>query len=294
MSTRIPWFTITLSGIQVAAFLYDVCRLWSECGIAVGLFGPGIPDLCSDIVYSPWKRQEWWRHVTHCFAHDGWAHLVGNLMLNFIFGMPIERAYGSLQTGTLFFAGVLSASLGCSVLRPELAGAGGSAGLGALMAALLTMRDIKMRKTKLLAAYGIIEDVIRLILFGFNGVSESDMDLAKMVKGSDFLAHEIGIITGFLFGLYMIGYMEARSWKGILFRVSFAIWIMLFSAAIFMNIFHSEWFPPETAPSCKSICYFFEESTSPGKPADLWINIHKKILKELATTRKELHDIFNL
>ena len=105
-------------------------------------------------------------------------------MLNFIFGMPIERAYGSLQTGTLFFAGVLSASLGCSVLRPELAGAGGSAGLGALMAALLTMRDIKMRKTKLLAAYGIIEDVIRLILFGFNGVSESDMDLAKMVKGS--------------------------------------------------------------------------------------------------------------
>ena len=288
--SHFPWFTLTLSGIQAAAFMYEANCLWNECGIAVGLYGPGIPDLCSDIVYSPTKRHQWWRHITHCFAHDGWLHIVGNLILNLLFGMPIERVYGPLKTGALFFAGVLTASLGCSVLRPDIAGAGGSAGLCAFMAALLTMKEHKMRKTKLLAAFSILEDLTRFIFFGFNSVRDSDADLLKQIKSSDFVAHEIGTITGFLYGLYVLGNMEVQSWKGILLRISLVLWNILVIAAVFINIFMEEWFPPESGPICKSICDGFYGITLPGKPSDMWINIHRKILKELSTTRRQIQD----
>ena len=285
-----PWFTITLSGIQAAAFLYEASRLWNECGIPVGLYGPGIPDLCSDIVYSPTKRCQWWRHITHCFAHDGWLHILGNLVLNFLFGMPIERAYGPLQTGALFFAGVLNASLGCSVLRPDIAGAGGSAGLCAFMAALLTMKEHKITKTKQLAAFSIIEDLARFICFGFNSVNDTDADLLKQIKSSDFVAHEIGTITGFLYGLYVLGNMEVRSWKGTLLRISIVLWHILIIAAVLINIFKEEWFPPESGPICKSICDGFYGSTLPGKSSDMWINIHRKIQMELLKTRRQFQD----
>lgn len=285
-----PWFTITLSGIQAAAFMYEASRLWNDCGIAVGLYGPGIPDLCSDIVYSPTQRRQWWRHITHCFAHDGWLHILGNLSLNFIFGMPIEQVYGPLQTGALFFAGVLTASLGCSVIRPDVAGAGGSAGLCAFMAALLTMRKHKIKKTKLLAAFGILEDVTRFICFGFDSVHDGDADLLKQIKTSDFVAHEIGTITGFLYGLYVIGGMEVRPWKGTLLRISLAMWLMLIITAVLINLFMREWFPPESGPICKSICDGFFGLTSPGNPSDMWINIHRKIQMDLLTTRRQFQE----
>ena len=104
------------------------------------------------------------------------------------------------------------------------------------------------------------------------------------------MAHEIGTITGFLYGLYVLGNMEVQSWKGILLRISLVLWNILVIAAVFINIFMKEWFPPESGPICKSICDGFYGITLPGKPSDMWINIHRKILKELSTTRRQIQD----
>ena len=60
-----------LSAIQMVISTYEVNRLWSDCGVAVGFTGPGISTGCSHFVYDPEKRHEVWRHITHAFAHDG-------------------------------------------------------------------------------------------------------------------------------------------------------------------------------------------------------------------------------
>ena len=146
-----PWFIVTLSAIQMAVFTYEVNILWRECGVAVGLYGPGIPNSCSYFVYDPSKRSKIWRHITHSFAHDGWLHLVFSSMLNnLFFGMPVEQVKGTLHTCALYFCGVLTSSLICSVVNPASGGIGGSAGTLALMGVLLSInKKHKITKTKI-------------------------------------------------------------------------------------------------------------------------------------------------
>lgn len=63
-------------------------------------------------IYHPDKRHELWRFMTYMFLHAGWFHLGFNLLIQLVFGLPLEMVHGSGRIACIYFSGVLAGSLG--------------------------------------------------------------------------------------------------------------------------------------------------------------------------------------
>ena len=287
--SNFPWFIIAFSGFQMAVFAYEVNRLWSECDIIVGLYGPGISTRCSSFAYDPARRWEVWRHITHSFAHDGWAHLATGLFYNLVFGIPVERVHGTLHTCILYFTGVSACSLICSVLRPDVAGIGGSAGTMALLGAVITMNNHKMRKTKIFAVFTIACEpmvFIYLTYFDTDFGTTSMQYLIQAAKNSDVLGHLAGFFTGTLYGLLALRKVETPPWKRNLIWVCFFLWLAMIIATVLINALADDWFlPDKSGRICKSICRDLLGESRIGKPITFWEGLQERVKKEIFPRR---------
>ena len=56
----------------------------------------------------PWN---WWRVLTAAFAHRSARHIIGNMLLLFIFGRPIEHRYGSKKFLWMYLTAAVAANL---------------------------------------------------------------------------------------------------------------------------------------------------------------------------------------
>ena len=52
------------------------------------------------------RKGEVWRLVTSCMLHSNWGHLVGNVIVQLLFGLPLEMLHGSLRIGAIYVGGV--------------------------------------------------------------------------------------------------------------------------------------------------------------------------------------------
>ena len=282
----------------MAVFTYEANFLWRECGTAVGLYGPGIIDSCSSFCYDPSKRREVWRHLTHSFAHDGLMHLVfSSLFTNLLFGIPVELAYGPLHTCALYFCGVLTTSLFCSVVKPAIGGIGGSAGSMALMGVLLTMNRHKMPKTKFFAALVVAGEPLGFIYLNYfhnDSVrrTKSMEIIFEKLQESDVLGHLVGFVTGILFGARIRRGVEDGSWKGHVLTICTFCWIAMITIVVLINVFAEDWFLPEesdleSALVCKSFCRQLHWEAHVGKPITFWEGLQETIKNEILPKRVE-------
>ena len=74
---------------------------------------------------------------TNCAFVGRWLHLLFNLLVQVLVGLPLEMVHGSLRIGVVYMAGVLAGSLGTSVFDTEVYLVGASGGVYALLAAHL-------------------------------------------------------------------------------------------------------------------------------------------------------------
>jgi membrane associated rhomboid family serine protease len=81
------------------------------------------------------------RLVTALFLHADWAHLLGNLVFLLIFGLPAERAMGSLRFLGLFLFGGAVANLAAalSIGAPDRIIIGASGAVSAVIGAYLAL-----------------------------------------------------------------------------------------------------------------------------------------------------------
>ncbi|MGC9320196.1 MAG: rhomboid family intramembrane serine protease, partial [Armatimonadota bacterium] len=83
------------------------------------------------------QRLEWWMPVTHMFAHGGLLHLLGNMLVLWVFGPHAEGALGRGKFLVLYFsAGFASAALhllASAMLYPENLAVGMLGASGAVM-----------------------------------------------------------------------------------------------------------------------------------------------------------------
>lgn len=71
------------------------------------------------------------------FYFCSWLHLLFNLLVQVLVGLPLEMVHGSLRIGAVYMAGVLAGSLGTSVFDTDVYLVGASGGVYALLAAHL-------------------------------------------------------------------------------------------------------------------------------------------------------------
>uniref|UniRef100_A0A1A8RN55 rhomboid protease n=1 Tax=Nothobranchius rachovii TaxID=451742 RepID=A0A1A8RN55_9TELE len=62
----------------------------------------------SPLTYTPDKREEAWRFISYMFVHAGVEHIVGNLLMQLLLGIPLELVHKGFEVGMVYLSGVLA------------------------------------------------------------------------------------------------------------------------------------------------------------------------------------------
>ena len=105
---------------------------------------------CSYLIYDPRQRQQAWRFLTYQFVHAGTQHIVFNMAMQLMVGVPLELSQrgwlGKLKLLTLYMAGVLLGSVAGAIPSRNSLLCGASAGVYALIAAHLATLIINWKE----------------------------------------------------------------------------------------------------------------------------------------------------
>ncbi|KAL0604730.1 Rhomboid-related protein 2 [Plecturocebus cupreus] len=98
-----PVFIISISLAELAVFIYYA--VWKPQKQWITL-GTGILE--SPFIYSPEKREEAWRFISYMLVHAGVQHILGNLCMQLVLGIPLEMVHKGLRVGLVYLAGVIA------------------------------------------------------------------------------------------------------------------------------------------------------------------------------------------
>ena len=154
--------------------------------VYLGARGKGYSDL---VLYGPLVAQgDWWRLITSGFMHDPGSilHIALNMYALFWLGRMIEPALGHARFLGIYFAALLTGSLGVLLLEPDVRAVGASGAIFGLFGALVVLRKQVGADTGGLA-----------VLIGLNLV------ISFAVPNISWQAHIGGLVTGVLVALVM-------------------------------------------------------------------------------------------
>ncbi|XP_042295559.1 rhomboid-related protein 2 isoform X1 [Sceloporus undulatus] len=123
-----PLFILAASVAELSVFIYYA--VWKPQQQWVTLES-GVWE--SPLIYRPDKRSQAWRFCSYMLLHAGIEHILGNLVLQLVLGIPLELVHKGHRVGLVYLAGVLGGSLASSVCDPLLGLVGASGGVYALI-----------------------------------------------------------------------------------------------------------------------------------------------------------------
>ena len=197
-SKTTPYVTIGLIAINVLMFLYELQLSRPELQLIVVALGvvPG---------YFSWPTL-----ITSQFLHDGWMHIVGNMLYLWIFGDNVEDRLGHgryllayLSFGALAALGQVMVSAGSMI--PMIGASGAIAGV---MGAYFVLYPHSRVLTVVFLVFFL--DIIEIPAIFFLGIwfvkelfsGVGSLGASTMTGGVAFWAHVVGFATGALVGLY--------------------------------------------------------------------------------------------
>ena len=80
------------------------------------------------------KTEDAYRYLTYQFSHSNVYHLIGNVLIQLLLGIPLEFMHGSWRIMIVYLAGVLSGSVGHVLWNISNVG-GASGGVYAMLTA---------------------------------------------------------------------------------------------------------------------------------------------------------------
>ncbi|CAF1550455.1 unnamed protein product [Adineta steineri] len=122
--------------------------------------------------------------ITSNLLHGNWAHLLSNMFTQLLYGIPLERKYGSIRIVIIYWLCTLSASLASTTLHTMTPGIGAS---GALYGVLL---------------FYIVE---RLMAMKTNTDQRRRLHIVLQLVSIAHADHFGGGLMGFLLGIGMFG-----------------------------------------------------------------------------------------
>jgi membrane associated rhomboid family serine protease len=139
LAARIPWFTLTLSGVLVTRFLTELRSATDY----IAPYSPGHFTLlaagASDRI-QVLQHGEWWRLFTATVLHGSPEHLIGNVVTFLIVGFLLEPMIGIGWFSAIYFTGGFVGAVASMLLNgPEMLSVGASGAIMATLAALLTL-----------------------------------------------------------------------------------------------------------------------------------------------------------
>ncbi|KHJ48989.1 peptidase, S54 family [Trichuris suis] len=192
--------------------------------------------LDSLFIYRPDKRVQIWRFIFYILIHAGWPHLLCNLTIQTLTGVPLELMHGSKGTAAVYIAGVLAGSLATSIFSRDAYLVGASGGVYALMAAhvahvLLNFSHIPFRAVRILSIAMIT--LVDTFLAISNYLDKAD----KSECCTSYVAHLAGSVAGLTTGLIVLKSSEHRLSDPLILWFGTSLYVASVCTAIIWNIF---------------------------------------------------------
>ncbi len=193
LASRAP-ATFVLIALNVAVFFAEIATggggfktITSSLIPEFGLFGPSVAE------------GEWYRLLTSAFIHEGFLHIVGNMLLLYFLGRILEPGVGTVRFLAIYFVSLFAGSLGALLFTPNGLSFGASGAVfGVLGATFVIARGRGV--DALASTVGV------LILF--------NIAFSLGVPGISIGAHLGGLVAGVLCALLVLagerGYLGER------------------------------------------------------------------------------------
>lgn len=229
-----PIFIILISIAELGVFIYYA--VWKPQKQWVTL-EEGIWN--SRLTYKPQLRQEAWRFISYMFVHAGVEHILGNLLMQLLLGIPLELVHKGFEVGMVYMAGVLAGSLASSIFDPLSALVGASGGVYALIGGYFMNAVVNFRE--MIPLLGVFRILVIVIIvgtdFGFAFYRRFMEDDAGMKVS--FVAHFAGIVAGMTIGYVFFSDYNKKLLKDPRFWLCIVGFIVFILFAVLFNIFLS-------------------------------------------------------
>lgn len=229
-----PIFIILISIAELAVFIYYAALASQKPLVTLN------DDIwTSPLTYKPELRQEAWRFISYMFVHAGVEHIVGNLVMQLLLGIPLELVHKGFEVGMVYMAGVLAGSLSSSIFDPLSALVGASGGVYALIGGYFMNAVVNFREMiPLLGVFRILAIVIFVGTdFGF-AFYRRFVNHEAGLKVS-FVAHFGGIVAGMTIGYVFFSAYNKKLLKDPRFWMCIVGYILFVLFAALFNVFLS-------------------------------------------------------
>ena len=173
--------------------------------------------------------KEYYRYITYQFPHSGSFHIIGNILVQLLLGIPLEFMHGSWRLIVVYLAGVLSGSVGHVNFETSFLG-GASGGVYAMItahvASLLMVRfpslivilikylSFQNWKAMRYAFIHLLAFLAFIVSDATRGYKDHELQKGENKGGSQVgnIAHLGGAFAGLLVGIGMLrNYNSSRS-----------------------------------------------------------------------------------
>lgn len=224
-----PVFLALLSCSQIGVFIYHVLILTNR-GNTVGPDGPAYIE--GPLIFNPYKKKEVWRFLTYMFVHSGYFHIVFNILVQLLLGLPLEMVHRWWRVLLVYLTGVVAGSLTVSLTDEGSYLAGASGGVYALIAAHLAnvisnwseMEFAALRLLTFLTLGGV--DIGVAVYYRYTGTSPGKVSYA---------AHIAGAVVGLLLGIVVLRNLRQHPWERALWWCCLLLFLGLLVSAIVWN-----------------------------------------------------------
>jgi membrane associated rhomboid family serine protease len=200
--TSAPVVTQALIAINVVVFLIETGAgaplggggggtIWNH-GV---LYGPALTahNFAAPFPYS--GTHQYWRLLTSGFLHDGFFHILVNMVSLYFVGMVLEPAIGHVNFAAVYLASLFAGSFGALLFQPGVPTVGASGAIFGIFGALIVVayhRGIPIWQSGL----GVVLVLNLVISFTFSGIS---------IGG-----HIGGLVAGLICGEMIVQWTERR------------------------------------------------------------------------------------
>ncbi|XP_011259776.1 protein rhomboid isoform X3 [Camponotus floridanus] len=221
---------IIISIIEIILFMYDVIKHKS-----LSVEGPA----ATLFIYNPHKRYQAWRYLTYMFVHVGIFHLVVNLLVQIMLGIPLEMVHKWWRVLIIYIAGVVAGSLGTSVSDPTVYLAGASGGVYALITAHVATIIMNWSQMEFAVLQLLVFLVVTSVDVGQAVYNRYVLDTNDQVG---YVAHLAGAVAGLLVGINILRNLEVQTWEKVVWWASMFTFIGLMTAAILWNVLYTSYY----------------------------------------------------
>eukprot|EP00096_Caligus_rogercresseyi_P014912 TRINITY_DN7377_c0_g1_i1.p1 TRINITY_DN7377_c0_g1~~TRINITY_DN7377_c0_g1_i1.p1 ORF type:complete len:363 (+),score=109.99 TRINITY_DN7377_c0_g1_i1:95-1183(+) len=223
-----PLFLFLISLGQIGIFIWHAILL-SNQGKTMG---PNGPVHIGVLIFDPSKKREAWRFGTYMFVHSGYFHLVFNILIQLLLGIPLEMVHRWWRVLLIYFCGGIAGSLLCSLTDPNVYLAGASGGVYALITAhlanvIFNWQEMEYPWLRLLAfLLGMAVDL---------GVAVYYRYWAHVETNTAYAAHLGGALIGLLLGIVILRNIRVRTWERVIWWMCLILVLGLFLVGIVWN-----------------------------------------------------------